>query len=571
MKSILQLILFIFCFGQFSTAQKVEKENLGPKVRIFWDSGNKRLQATGSYYINEDKIVLNKSEKHGKWSFYSYEGVLEEDRMYYRNRIHGKQITYHPNGKMKTLAYFTFNVPDSIFKEFDENGRLIISGNYALGSPDGKWEYFYADGRSKSIEHVENDTTYLMNYWEEDSLHTQSIKDGNGYLKSYYVSGRIKENYTFVNGLKSGYFEERTANGAIAVRGNFEMGKKSGEWLVFNLGGAIEKRMNYSNDSLHGAYEVYYNDTLLNTTGLYTMGMKTGKWVWNFPDGKPEMIGDFNNDKQHNKWVYYYPNGGISYEAHFDNGKKTGKWHYFYENGQDYRLGNYVNDQKDGNWKTWYENGTLLMEGDYKNGKEIGLWKNYWDSGIIKNLANFKDGKLDGSWVSYNPNKVKTSEGYYKEGLRVKEWKEYYDNGRLMQISNYKIVTRKNYANGIAVMGMKEKLSELHGDFTAYSQLDYMVKAHGKYSNGLKNGVWVDYYPGGQIPTIISPYKKGKLHGTMKQFGRRGNLIYETNYKNGLKHGWLIIYDNRGKESVRKLFYNGREVPKKNEGDMFTP
>lgn len=148
------------------------------------------------------------------------------------------------------------------------------------------------------------------------------------------------------------------------------------------------------------------------------------------------------------------------------------------------------------------------MEGDYKNGKEIGLWKNYWDSGIIKNLANFKDGKLNGSWVSYNPNKVKTSEGYYQEGLRVKEWKEYYDNGRLMQISNYKIVTRKNYANGIAVMGMKEKLSELHGDFTAYSQLDYMVKAQGKYSNGLKNGVWVDYYPGGQIPTIISPYKR---------------------------------------------------------------
>ena len=97
-------------------AQKVEKENLGPKVRIFWDSGNKKLQSTGSYYINEDRFVLNKTEKHGKWSFYSYEGVLEEERMYYRNRIHGKQLTYFPNCKIKTLAYFKFNVPDIIFK-----------------------------------------------------------------------------------------------------------------------------------------------------------------------------------------------------------------------------------------------------------------------------------------------------------------------------------------------------------------------------------------------------------------------------------------------------------------------
>jgi len=87
----------------------------------------------------------------------------------------------------------------------------------------------------------------------------------------------------------------------------------------------------------------------------------------------------------------------------------------------------------------------------------------------------------------------------------------------------------------------------------------------------LKHGVWIDYYPGGIIPTVISSYKKGKLHGTMKQFGKRGNLHFETNYKNGLKHGWLIIYDNRGKESVRKLFKKGIELTPKNEGDIFTP
>ncbi|MBM3160313.1 MAG: hypothetical protein FJZ66_03170 [Bacteroidetes bacterium] len=571
MKSLILTSFLAFFYFLNSFSQKVEKENLGQKVRIYWDSGNKKLQATGSYYVNEEKFILNKTEKHGKWSFYSFEGKLEEDRMYYRNRIHGKQLTYHPNGNIKTLVYFTFNVPDSIFKEYDESGKLLISGNYELGSPEGKWEYFYSDGRQKSIESVENDTTYLMQHWEADSLHKQTVIDGKGYLNSYYSSGRAKEKYTYTRGLKTGDFEERTANGLISVKGVFNLGKKEGDWFFYSSEGKLEKHMQFKNDSLDGIYEVFYNDTLLNTKGQYLMGLKIGDWYWNFPDGKPEITGAFDADKQHKNWVYYFPNGGISYEATFDKGKKTGKWHYFYENGQNYRIGNYVDDLKEGNWKTWYEDGTLLMEGDYKYGQEIGQWKNYWESGVVKNITTFEAGKLNGPWVSNNPNNIQTVQGWYKDGLRVKEWKEYYDNGRLMQISNYKIIKRKNYSKGIAVLGMREKLSELHGTFLAYSQLDYTVKAKGKYKNGLKHGVWIDYYPGGIIPTVISSYKKGKLHGTMKQFGKRGNLHFETNYKNGLKHGWLIIYDNRGKESVRKLFKKGIELTPKNEGDIFTP
>jgi uncharacterized protein len=565
------IFIFFFILALKTTAQQVEKENLGPKNKIFWDKGNKKLQAIGSYYINENKIVLNKTEKHGKWSFYSFEGVLEEERMYYRNRIHGKQLTYFPNGKIKTLTYFKFNVPDSLFKEYDESGKLLLSGNYILGSPDGNWEYFYPDGTPKSIEFVQNDTVYLMHYWEEDSNHIQTIKDGNGYYKTYYNFGRVKENYTFLNGLKSGYFEERTANGAVSVKGEFISGKKSGEWVVYGYGGNIEKRMRYLQDTLNGLYEVYYNDTLLNTVGNYSMGKKMGSWRWNFPNGRTEMMGEFLDDAQHGQWVFNYPSGAVSYEAKFEKGKKTGKWQYYYENGQEYRVGTFSNDQKEGIWQTWYENGALLMAGAYTHGKETGLWKNYWESGNAKNLANFKDGVLNGTWVSYNPNNIKTAEGYYRDGLKVKEWREYYDNGRLMQISNYKIITRKNYSKDISVMGMKEKLSEQHGAYTAFSQLDYKIKAQGKYKNGLKHGVFIDYYPGGIIPTVISSYKNGKLNGTMRQFGKRGNLVYETNFKNGLKHGWLIIYDNRGKESVRKLFNNGYEVSRKNEGDQFSP
>ena len=110
----------------FTFSQKVEKENLTQKVKLFWDMGNQKLQATGSYYTNN--LRGNTTEMHGKWLFYSYDGILEEERNYYRNRIHGLQTIYFPNKKIKQQTYFKFNVPDSSFKEWNEDGKLLVSG-----------------------------------------------------------------------------------------------------------------------------------------------------------------------------------------------------------------------------------------------------------------------------------------------------------------------------------------------------------------------------------------------------------------------------------------------------------
>lgn len=561
-------ITFNQSFGQY---QKILKENLSPKARIYWDNQKKHLQAIGSYYVNEEKVVLNKTEKHGLWQFYSYDGILEEDRMYYRNRIHGKQIVYFPSKKIKTVSFFTYNVPDSSFKEYNEDGKLIVSGNYILGSPDGKWEYFYNDGRAWKTEEVINDTVYLRSFWEEDSLQKQTVIDGNGYIKSFYTNGVTRELYTFKNGLKTGIFEERTANGVLSITGEFVNGKKNGSWEYYFFDGTLEKKENFVNDSLHGNYVVYYSNGKIDTEGAYNLGKKTGKWTWNTENGNIEMTGSFVEDKQDGKWEYYYPDGGLSYTAYFDKGKKTGTWRYLYENGKEFKKGDFVNDQKEGLWQTWYETGTLLMTGNYHQGKETGEWKNYWDNGKLKNKSSFKKGLLQGEWFSYTPEGVLVLEGHYKNNLQVKEWRDYYNNGRLKEVNHYKIFTRKNYANGVAVMGMKETVSEPHGKYEAYSQIDFQIKAKGQYKKGVKHGTWYDYYPGGVVPTIISEYKNGKLHGTFKQLGRRGEVMHEINYKDGLKDGLFTIYTPNGQIAVQKMFSKGREMRKKEGGSMFTP
>jgi antitoxin component YwqK of YwqJK toxin-antitoxin module len=152
----------------------------------------------------------------------------------------------------------------------------------------------------------------------------------------------------------------------------------------------------------------------------------------------------------------------------------------------------------------------------------------------------------------------------------VKEWREFYSNGRLKEVTNYKVLKRKNYANDVVILGMKEMSSVPHGKFESYSHLDYQLKGKGTFKKGLKHGTFVDYYPGGEVPTVISQYKNGKLHGRYKQYTRTGQLQHEISYKEGLKHGPFIMYDKNGKEIVNKMFRYGREMQKL-EKPLFMP
>ena len=59
------------------------------------------------------------------------------------------------------------------------------------------------------------DTVYTLAYWDESKNHLQTINKGNGYIKTDYLTGGLKEKYQFIGGLKTGPFEERLANGRI--------------------------------------------------------------------------------------------------------------------------------------------------------------------------------------------------------------------------------------------------------------------------------------------------------------------------------------------------------------------
>jgi len=553
-------VLALFLNSNTSIAQQVIKENLTEKVKLYWDSKERHISSKGAYYT--DNTLGDTHEKHGTWKFYDFNGTLEEERNYFRDRIHGKQIKYYEDKSIHTETFFVFNVPDSSFKEWNESGALIVNGNYNMGSPDGEWNYYFSDEHLEKKEWISNDTLYLIELFDIDSTHTQVITEGNGVIEQYYSSGRLKEFYTYKNGLKTGNFEERLANGIITVRGEFFNGLKHHKWQYYAPNGQLEEVINYHLDTLHGEYAFYFPDNSIKTKGNYLKGRKHGQWAWMMENGNIEMEGDFRQGKQNGEWKYYFSSGELSYVAHFDNGDRSGDWIYYFIDGSTFKTGSYNKDLKTSQWITNYENGKTLMSGEYTNGLEQGKWMNYWDNGTVKNSAYFNSGELNGEWKSYSPEFVLLMDGEYKNGLKTGEWTSYNGSGKLLLLENFKVIKSKKSSSEIIVIGRNQSISVLHGKFEAYSEVDFTLKATGMYKKGKKNGTFIDYYPGGVVPTIVAQYKNGKLNGLFQQFSRQGIIRHQIQYKEGLKNGSFLIFNSSGQVVVRRDFSNGIELRK---------
>ncbi len=262
-------LVFIFVVVQTAFNQdeyKVLKENLTKKESLFWDFNKTQIQSLGSYFV--DNLGAT-SMKHGKWIYYDRDGKIEEERNYYRDMLHGKVILFYPNSKPKQEGYFYLNQPDSVYREWNETGKLATEGMYSYGKPFGKWTYYYLDGKIKSEEITKDSQNLMESFWMPDSNHTQTVINGTGVMGTYYATGGVKEWYNFKDGLKHGDFEERSIYGYKTLTGSFENGEKNGEWTFYFYSGKIDKISNYKNGKLDGPYKNYYESGNIYTEGQY--------------------------------------------------------------------------------------------------------------------------------------------------------------------------------------------------------------------------------------------------------------------------------------------------------------
>ena len=220
----------IIAVTEYNKGYIIKKENINKIDRYqmkqgswktFWDNGN--LQMEG-YYIN--------NKKNGFFKYYNEEGVFLQIEKWKNDElitdaVETKQLekktAYHPNGRIKTEAFYFNDKAEGIRREYDMNGNVVQS--------------------------------YIF---KSDALIGEGIVDENGWKQGewkefYEESGELKAKGKYKDNKAVGYWEYYFPEGNIELKGEYtQQGNKDGEWIWYYPDNKILMIENYYNGNYDG-------------------------------------------------------------------------------------------------------------------------------------------------------------------------------------------------------------------------------------------------------------------------------------------------------------------------------
>ena len=365
---------------------------------------------------------------------------------------------------------------------------------------------------------------------------------------------------------------------SLIYEGGYSNGKRNGKGKVFGYKGILVFEGEYLNGKRNGKGKEYYDNNQILFEGEYKNGLR---WNGKGYDNKNNIAYELNNG---NGKVKEYDNGGkLIFEGEYLNGLMHGFGKTYFLDELRYE-GEFLKGKKNGIGKEYNgDNKGLIFEGEFKNGLKWngkgydglnnivyelkngkGYVKYYLWNGKLFYECEYINGLRNGKGKEYNYFGNLTFDGEYMEG-RIKKGKQYYLEGGLLFEGEY-LYNRKlkgKYYN-------KGKL-EYEGEFL----YDKKYNGKGYDENGniiyeLKNGNGkvkeYDFY-GGQLE-FEGELLNRKRNGKGKEYNKKGKLIFDGEYKNGLKWDGFgyngdnnIVYClNNGKGYVIEYNYYNRLV-----------
>lgn len=345
----------------------------------------------------------------------------------------------------------------------------------------------------------------------------------------------------------------------------------------------VEQSQQSDSTYLNGKFEVVYLNKL-TAKGQYLAGKRTGTWQQFYPNGTVFIHATYHKGNKEGEWNYYYENGQPKatiffventpakiWQSYHANGKQwatvyysaPGKpaeviikdtsgvvvkhrlYHYqkrsisqvdstFYTNGVLKNYAEYENNCLDGPYKTYYLNGELQEELVYDNNKLLEVRCVY-----SENKKQLPTGTLfngTGSRYGYTPNGTKIYELHYKNGQLHSKQLHYHANGQLLMESYFN--------NGVHV-GI-EKYYNANGVMKGATEYDYknnkIIVTKGK---SLTFG----------HRKIIAYDTNWMLNGPSKELDIVGNVVHETPFFFGLKHGKERYYHSAALSIEHEINY----------------
>lgn len=226
--------------------------------------------------------------------------------------------------------------------------------------------------------------------------------------------------------------------------------------------------------------------------------------------------------------------------------------------------------------------GNVKMKSSFQNGKLNGNTVEYFENGKVFKKYYMKNGNKSGLEIEYHPNGIIARKVNYKNGIQNGKTTEFDENGQIEEIYFQKdgeIELVKAFKKGKLFVEMTLSNNERNGLSIRYDSME-RVESKGNYFNGLKTGVWEEYYysiGNGNIGKLITEYKAGKKWGKYQKIlinDKNEQVIYQMYYENdtlsGLSlalFGDTIVAANfsKGKLNGPKKYYLCPDIHKKTD------
>lgn len=350
-----------------------------------WDTEGNLVKK--SFY---EKDVLN-----GLSTGYFEDGSVKRTQEYKNRKRVGETKLYHENGELRQYEKRNDDGKLLTSRSYKENGQLIRSSEHVETAEHGlvKENKWYNDSEQLTrLNRQAVDNSWRLNESYDDNGNVRDRREFKGYdLHGLYISryGKGLEKVRFVEGKRHGPYTVTDKDGKVTTSGEYDHGKKVGEWV--------------SEDS-YGAINEHYDEE--------------GKL-----DGVREVYGE---------------NGDLRLREHYKDGLLDGSYQE-YADGELIVEGEYVEGKREGEWKLSLGYAPYqTSRGRYNNGVRVGEWRAYSPEGYLRRIESFdSEGYLDGIVVDFsNQGALYNISEYKRDRLHGKSW-SYTQSGQPFSISVY--------------------------------------------------------------------------------------------------------------------------------------
>ncbi len=266
---------------------------------------------------------------------------------------HGRFVSFYPNGKLLASGAYEQGNPDGLWATYHENGVVLSQGTYFRGVREGAWRFARADGKPVLEETFSGGVR--VEYTEYDYE--------KGVLKAYesFVSPPGKEP---VSQGPAG----RTLPDGDQLSGRYVDGKGEGQWVEKNAKGEVVVRLTMSAGFAEGGVATFWPGTgKVAAEGEMLKTLPQGTWKLGNANG--HRLAEIAYEKGLLRSIAaYHPNGNKSLFGELLDGAPHASWTLFHQDGTTQATGTYVRGMRQGMWRTADPAGKTLAEGLYEGG-----------------------------------------------------------------------------------------------------------------------------------------------------------------------------------------------------------